>query len=89
MKRIALALITLTAFISCNNDDDTVVIDEPVSTTVNFEFTQNWDDLAIVNSDYETTTYTNAFGTEMELSKLVYLISDITFTATDGTVYDA
>ncbi len=89
MKRIALALITMTAFISCNNDDDTVVIEEPVLTSATFRFTHNWDGAAIDNSDYEATTYTNAFGTEMELSKLVYLVSDITFTATDGTIFNA
>ena len=87
MKKIALLLFAFTVFTSCNNDDDTV---QPVTmTNVNFSFTEHWDGAAIANADYATTTYNNAFGTDLKLSKLVYLISDITFTAADGTVYDA
>ena len=42
----------------------------------------------VQNSDYETTTYVNANGESMKLSKVNYLISDIIFTSTeDGTVY--
>ncbi|MDX1463855.1 MAG: MbnP family protein [Marinirhabdus sp.] len=88
MNKFALIFLFIAVFISCNSDDDTVV-EDPVNTFASFTFSHNWDGDAIVNSDYETTTYTNAFGTEMELSKLVYLISDITFTASDGTVYNA
>ena len=88
MKKIALLLAIGFAFVACDNDDETII--EPVvNTDVNFTFTQNWDGLDIQNSDYETTTYTNANGEELTLSKLVYLISDITFTNADGEVFDA
>ncbi len=86
MKKIALLTVMAIVLISCNNDDDTVTI-TPVN--VDFNFTHNWDGTAIANADFETTQYTNTASTVQTISKIVYLISDITFTAADGTVYDA
>ncbi|MEL6811216.1 MAG: MbnP family protein [Bacteroidota bacterium] len=89
MKKIALFLALGLAFASCNNDDDGGT-PPVVNTNVAFTFSQNWDGDPIENSDYETTVYTNANGEEMTLSKLVYLISDITFTnTTSGETFDA
>lgn len=73
-------------FVSCNKSDDDAT---PQNVTVNFNFTQNWDGSAINNSDYDNTQYTNAHGETLKLSKLVYLISDITFTNANGDVFDA
>lgn len=70
--------------ISCKNNDDSV---NPVS--VDFNFTHNWDGSAIENADFEVTEYTNAHGEILKISKLVYLISDITFTSSTGVIYDA
>ncbi len=85
LRKIAMLLIATVVLVSCNNDDDST----PVNVTVDFNFTHNFDGTAIQNADYETTSYTNANGESLKLSKLVYLISDITFTASDGTVYAA
>lgn len=88
MKKIALLICAAVLFASCGNDDDTT--QAPEDTSVDFRFTQNWDGEEINNADYETTIYVNANGEEMTLSKVNYLISDITFTAiSDGTVYQA
>lgn len=76
------------AIISCKNDDESGT-PQAENVSVAFQFTQNWDGAEIANSDYGSTVYTNEHGEELKLSKLVYLMSDITFTATDGTVYDA
>lgn len=89
MKKIALLIVAGTALFSCNNDDDAKPVVEPDPVTVDFQFTQNWDGTNIVNADYQTTTYTNENTTDLIVSKLVYLVSDVTFTAQDGTVYDA
>jgi MbnP len=89
MKKIALLFTTAALIFACNSDDDAQIIVESEPVTVDFEFTHNWDGDVIVNADYEITTYTNAIGSNLKLSKLNYLISDITFTAADGTVYDA
>ncbi|RDK88223.1 MbnP family protein [Marinirhabdus gelatinilytica] len=88
IKKIALICFTVGLFIACNSDDDAPVIqDDPVN--VDFTFTENWDGDDITNADYETTTYTTANGVDLKLFKLNYLISDITFTAQDGTEYGA
>lgn len=89
MKKIALLLVSVVFLTSCSNGNDETSQVGPEETSVDFVFTQNWDGDAIANSDYETTTYTNEQGNELKLSKLVYLISDVTFTASDGTEYDA
>jgi MbnP len=57
--------------------------------SVDFTFTQNWDGSAIQNADFDVTEYTNAHGEVLTLSKLVYLISDITFTNAAGDIYSA
>ncbi|MAZ72960.1 MAG: hypothetical protein CMC70_07410 [Flavobacteriaceae bacterium] len=89
MNKIALLCITASLLFACNSDDDNNIDTESDPVSVAFQFTQNWDGNEIQNADYETTTYTTENGTNLKLSKLNYLISDITFTAQDGTVYDA
>lgn len=86
MKKIALMLCAVATLISCDNDDNSST---PNDVTVDFSFTHNWDGTPIANSDFETTTYTNEANTELKLSKLVYLVSDMTFTSATGDVYDA
>lgn len=88
MKKISIVFIAFLALTACNSDDDTNSTLEDVN--VAFNFTQNWDGNKIQNSDYQTTAYVNANGESMTLSKLNYLISDITFTSTqDGTIYNS
>ncbi|HPF11783.1 MAG TPA: hypothetical protein PKW08_04400 [Flavobacteriaceae bacterium] len=56
---------------------------------MHFVFSQNWDGADIQNANFDVTTYTTAHGETLTLSKLVYLISDITFTSSTGEVYTA
>jgi hypothetical protein len=86
MKRIALMLAVALAFTACKNDDDT-----PTQKDVNvaFDFTHNFDGDEIENSDFEVIQYTNAHGEELSISKIVYLISDITFTNAAGDTFTA
>ena len=86
MRKIAFLAFILLGLTACNNDDSG---ETPQDVQVNFTFSENWDGEDISTADYETTVYTNAHGETLTLSKLVYLISDVTFTATDGTEYDA
>ncbi|MDC1327279.1 hypothetical protein N8252_03030 [Ulvibacter sp.] len=85
MKKAALLLLLVVSTMGCKNDDDNTAS----LVSVGFNFTHNWDENDIQNSDFETTQYINAFGTEQTISKLVYLISDITFTTAAGMVYDS
>ena len=78
-------LVTSFLFSGCKDNDDTPLAE--VSPTLSF--THNWDGVPIENADYETTTYINERGESLTLSKLVYLISDITFTDAQGTSFSA
>lgn len=84
MKNFALIALIAILAISCKNDDDS---SNPVNVT--FNFTHNWDGRAIENSDFEITEYSNLHGEVLTISKIVYLISDITFTSSTGDIYDA
>jgi hypothetical protein len=85
MKIIALIMLIAIVATGCNNNDD----DSTTFVNVDFNFTHNWDGSTIENSDFELTEYSNAHGEVLTLSKLDYLISDITFTASTGDIYDA
>ena len=85
MRKIVLILGAIIVMVSCSDDDENA--STPVS--VDFNFTHNWDGATIENANFENTQYTNTFGKKQKISKLVYLISDITFTDAAGTVYDA
>ncbi|MEZ4778264.1 MAG: MbnP family protein [Flavobacteriaceae bacterium] len=88
MKKIALLLMMALAIVSCKkNDDDGTTT--PQNVTVDFNFTQNWDGAPIANADFDVSQYTTANNEVLSLSKLVYLISDITFKDTNGMEYDA
>ena len=78
-------LATSFLFSGCKDNDDTPLAEVSPS----FSFTHNWDGVPIENADYETTTYINERGESLTLSKLVYLISDITFTDAQGNSFSA
>lgn len=87
MKKVALFFALTLLLVACKDDDDKTQDVQEVA--VEFSFTQNWDGQPISNANFEVTEYTNEHGEVLTLSKLVYLISDIEFVATDGTVYTA
>jgi uncharacterized lipoprotein NlpE involved in copper resistance len=88
MRKIALLLAATFMLFACKNDDDTT---QPVpNTTVEFTFTHNWDGDVIENSDFDLLQFFNANGEQMSISKLVYLISDVTFVSlSTGQTFDA
>jgi hypothetical protein len=86
MKKIALSLFVALAIVSCKKSDDDAT---PQNVTVDFNFTHNWDGDAIENADFDVIQYTNENGEMLSISKLVYLISDVTFTNASGEVFDA
>lgn len=90
IKKIALLSFTALAMIACNNDDDAGDTQpEPQNVSVDFNFTHNFDGDEITNSDFDQIKYVNEHGETLSLSKLVYLVSDFTFTDSDGNVFDA
>jgi len=52
-------------------------------------FTHHWDGTPIQNSDFETTLFTNANGEQLDISRLSYLIPNVTFTDADGNAFTA
>lgn len=85
MKKIALMLVIALAFTACKNDDESPT----KNVSVAFNFTHNFDGNEIENSDFEVLQYNNAHGEELSISKIVYLISDITFTNAAGEGFTA
>lgn len=84
MKKIALIFMIAAISIACNNDDDSGNVSQ--NTEVNLNFTQNFDGTPITTSSFDNTEFTNANGDVMTFTRLRYLITDVTFTAENGTV---
>lgn len=70
-------------FVGCekDNDDDISAI-----STVNFKFTHKWNETEVLNTNFNTLQFTNAFGNELTIERLRYLISKIKLTKNTGEV---
>ncbi len=75
---IAFTLITLVTFLACDSDD------KPTNVTTTFQFSNDWDGITISTSDIENTLFTNENGEDITITRLRYIISDITFTKSNG-----
>ncbi|AFL81009.1 hypothetical protein Aeqsu_1520 [Aequorivita sublithincola DSM 14238] len=67
-----------------NTDDGSCVYNKNVT----LNFTQNWDGKDVTNSDFNTTIFTNEFGSLLNITKLRYLISRISLLKADGSTVD-
>ena len=77
----ALILIATLFVFSCSEDRDDNLSSQ---TSTTFVFTHNWDGTSITNTDFNAFNYTNANGNLLSIERLRYLISDITFTSSNG-----
>ena len=80
MKQSYVLLALLMIIFGCNSDSDDV--DAKVNATL--IFSHYWDQTSITNSEFNTLNFTNEHGVLISIERLRYLISDITFTKTDG-----
>ena len=64
---------------SCNSEDDS-------ETVVNLRFIHEWNDAVVTADDFGTIQYVNAFGNQLSIERLRYLISDLTLTKTSGEI---
>lgn len=82
MKKLKLLLIAIIV-VTINSCDD----DDPIATSGNilFDFTHNWDGDNVTADDFNIIQFTTADGDAMSVSKLRYLISNITLHKTDGS----
>jgi hypothetical protein len=64
---------------SCSSDTDS-------DTVVNLRFIHEWNDAVVTADDFGTIQYVNAFGNQLSIERLRYLISDLTLTKTSGEI---
>ena len=90
MKNTILALASLILIgTSCKKTDDPMDNKtDMVNTEVSFIFKQKYNDNEVLSSDLANTQYTNAKGNVHTISKLQYLVSNITLHKTDGSEVD-
>ena len=62
---------------SCSSDTDS-------DTVVNLRFTHEWNNAVVTADDFGTIQYVNAFGNQLSIERLRYLISDLTITKPSG-----
>lgn len=86
-KFFTLLLVCSTLFMSCSEDEDDAI---PVSTPTvqaTFNFTHNWDEIIVEGADMENTDYITANGENVNIGpRFRYLISDVTFTNSNGEI---
>lgn len=84
MMKIRLILaVFLFTFLGCESDNDD---NEIATTSINFTFVHKWGETMVTNEDFNTIQFTNAFGNELSIERLRYLISKIKLTASTGEV---
>ena len=62
---------------SCSSETDS-------DTVVNLRFTHEWNNAVVTADDFGTIQYVNAFGNQLSIERLRYLISDLTITKPSG-----
>lgn len=81
MKKIIFSVLVISlAFWSCSEDNDL----ERKTVDVSLNFTQNWNDTIVTRSDFNDIKFTNKNGEKLSITKLRYLISDVTFYNQNG-----
>ena len=81
MKRIIpIVVFSLLTLLSCSKDNDNTI----TQANITFNFAHNWDGTTVTNSDFNIIKFTNSFGTQLSISKLQYLVSNIKFENSKG-----
>ena len=75
IKYMILAVAFMCSSCSSETDSDTVV---------NLRFTHEWNNAVVTADDFGTIQYVNAFGNQLSIERLRYLISDLTITKPSG-----
>ncbi len=77
IKYMILAVAFMCSRCSSDTNSDTVV---------NLRFTHEWNNAVVTADDFGTIQYVNAFGNELSIERLRYLISDLTLTKPSGEI---
>jgi len=86
MKNALLILVLAIGFSSCSKDNDDNDIAQLVTAQLSFNHQWDGEDIDIFNSS--AIQYTNANGEMVSIERLRYLISELSFEQTDGTIID-
>ena len=85
MKRIVLIILfSFITLVSCHKDND----DSISQSNITFNFNHNWDGINVTNANLNSIIFTNAFGNQMSITKLKYLISNLSLEKTNGEIID-
>ena len=79
MKIINVILVFTFICTSCSSEDDS-------DTDVYLKFIHEWNDAVVTADDFGTIQYLNAFGNQLSIERLRYLISDLTLTKISGEI---
>lgn len=82
-KIIPILTIIFLIITSCHKDND----DHIFLANITFNFSHNWDDTEVTDTNFNTITYTNANGEQLSITKLRYLVSKITFQKSTGEIF--
>lgn len=72
-------LLLVVCFAACETNDDPIE-----NTSVSIDFSHRFNQQAVTSSNFNALQYTNGFGTTLSLTRLRYLISEISFTNQQG-----
>lgn len=83
LKKLALIAL-LISFSGCDDKENTII--DPVTTigTITVDFNHYWGSEKITSADFNTTTFTNENNDIQTISKLKYLISNLTLHKANG-----
>ena len=85
MKKIAILALSTVLLFNCKKEEPVTATSAPEKgANVGFVFKQYYDGTEVTSADFGTTQYTNAKGTVHTISKLQYLVSNITLHKTNG-----
>ena len=79
MKIKYIILVFVFICISCSSEEDS-------DTILSFKFTHEWDNEVVKAEDFGTIKYTNAFGNQLSIERLRYLVSNLRLTKPSGEI---
>ncbi len=82
-KKLVL-IVLLVSFLGCDDNENTII--DPITTigTITVDFNHYWGSEKITSADFNTTTFTNENNDIQTISKLKYLISNLTLHKANG-----
>ena len=72
-------LLLVVCFAACETNDDPIE-----NSSVSIDFSHRFNQQAVTSNNFNALQYTNGFGTTLSLTRLRYLISEISFTNQQG-----